>query len=135
MPISNTPAAKVHPRDLTRVRAAVASYIAVTPGNPTTRPLEKLIDSEGEAIADLLADLHHLADALGVPWGEDTAHRYYLTEAGCCVQFGSSPGEAISDGAQAFCGGYEALMGDSGPHAFVIDDIEQNHRELAGEKS
>lgn len=97
------------------------------------RPLEELIDSEGEGITDLLAVLHHLADALGVPWDTDTAHRYYLAEAGRCVHCGSSPGEAIGDGEQAFCGGYEARTGESGPHAFVIDDIEQDRRESAGE--
>lgn len=133
MPISNIPPAQVHPRDLVRVRAAVASYIAATPGNPPTQPLEELIDSEGEGITDLLTDLHHLADALGVHWGEDTAHRYYLAEAGCCVHCGSSPGEAISDGEQASCGGYEARTGDSGPHTFVVDDIEQDRREQAGD--
>lgn len=36
---------------------------------------------------------------------------------------------------QASCGGYEALTGDNGPHAFVIDDIEQDCREQAGEPS
>ena len=133
MPISNTPAAKVHPCDIARVRAALASYIAATACKPPTQPLEELIDPEGEAIADLLTDLHHLADALGVPWREDTAHRYYLAEAGCCVHCGSSPGEVVSDGVHALCGGYEALTGDIGPHAFVIDDIEQDRRELAGE--
>lgn len=135
MPISNIPPAQVHPRDLTRVRAAVASYIAVTPGTPTTQPLEELIDSEGEDITDLLADLHHLADALGVPWCENTAQRYYLAEAGCCAHCGSSPGEAISDGEQASCGGYEARTGDIGPHTFVIDDIEQDRRELASDSA
>ncbi|MEV8183423.1 hypothetical protein [Specibacter sp. NPDC078692] len=133
MPISNIPPAQVHQRDLARVRAAVASYIAVSPGSPPPQPLEELIDSEGEGITDLLTDLHHLADALGVPWGEDTAHRYYLAEAGCCAYCGSSPGEAISDGERASCGGYEARTGDSGPHTFVIDDIEQDRREQAGD--
>ncbi len=59
MPISDIPAAQLYPRDLARVRAAVASYITATPGKPPTQPLEEPIDSEGEGITDLLTDLHH----------------------------------------------------------------------------
>jgi hypothetical protein len=107
-------------RDLTDISAAVARYT----GRATADEISET------TIADMLADLEHLAKAKGVPFDIYRAHEDFLAEQGICYRCGTNPETAAAEDDKwdwGTCAGDHELEG-RGAHHF--DDLTEAGMEL-----
>jgi hypothetical protein len=75
-------------------------------------------DSDENVLKDMLSDMLHLADTLGVYLDIDGAKDNYSAEAGICEKCGDTPQEALN----------ECTCHVDHVHEFTPDDIEMDRR-------
>jgi hypothetical protein len=75
-------------------------------------------DDDETTLVDMLTDMMHLADELGVYLDIDRAQEHYAAEAGICEKCGDTPQEALN----------ECTCHVDHVHEFTPDDIEMDRR-------
>lgn len=106
-------------RDLEQITRATHAYLSA---EPSRFALEDRLEEGALALMDMMVDLYHLADSLGVRIDEYSVYGHYLAEAGRCMLCGCSPQEIAEDELLKYCPGYLDKTGDLGDHDFATED-------------